>query len=183
MQSFLVLGPLAAFFIAFKLAGIYVGTAVLMGAMALVLLIDYIRERRIPPLHAMSGALIFVLGAATLALHDERFIKWKATVFLWLLGLLFLGSTWIGERPFVQRLLEGTLENGPALSLRRWRTLNLAWVAFYFALGAANLFVAFHFSTATWVNFKIFGLTAATFVFVLLQFAWALKSAKAPLNG
>jgi len=56
-------------------------------------------------------------------------------------------------------------------------------VAFYFALGAANLFVAFHFSTATWVNFKIFGLTAATFVFVLLQFAWALKSAKAPLNG
>jgi len=183
MQTLFVLGPLAAFFIAFKLAGIYVATAVLMAAMAIVLAIDYLRGRRIPPLHAVSAALIFVLGAATLLLHDERFIKWKPTVFLWLLGFVFLASTWIGERPFAQRLLSGALGEETSLPRKRWVALNFAWVVFYFALGAANLFVAFRVSTDAWVVFKMFGLTGATFVFVLLQSVWLVKAGKVPARG
>lgn len=175
MQSLLVFGPLAAFFIAYKAAGVYVATAVLMGAMALVLAVDYLRTRRIPPMHAISAVLIFALGLATLLLHDERFIKWKPTVFFWVLGVAFLGSVWIGKQPLVQRLLEPGLGGERSLTRSRWVALNFLWVLFYAALGAANLFVALRASTDTWVNFKLFGLTSATLVFVALQFLWIFK--------
>ena len=175
MQALFVLAPLAAFFIAFKLAGIYAATATLMAAMAVVLGVDYVRERRIPPLHALSALLIFVFGAATLLLHDERFIKWKPTVLLWSLSIAFLASTWLGDRPLVQRLLDTALTDNRTLSRRRWMNVNLTWVVFYALLGAANLIVAFKASTSAWVNFKFFGMPLATFAFMALQLAWIMK--------
>ena len=80
-----------------------------MAAMALLLAVDYLRTRRIPPMHALSAVLVFVFGAATLVLHDQRFIQWKPTIFFWLLSLAFLASIWIGERPLVQRLIGAAL--------------------------------------------------------------------------
>jgi intracellular septation protein len=38
-----------------------------------------------------------------------------------------------------------------------------------------NLLVAFNASERTWVNFKLFGLTAATVVFAALQLAWLAR--------
>jgi intracellular septation protein len=50
-----------------------------------------------------------------------------------------------------------------------WARLNLSWVAFFLLLGLANLYVVYHFDTATWVNFKLFGLLGLTLAFVLGQ--------------
>ena len=49
MQALFDLAPVVAFFIAYSLGGIYVATAVLMIAMALLLLADLVRLRRVPP--------------------------------------------------------------------------------------------------------------------------------------
>jgi intracellular septation protein len=59
-----------------------------------------------------------------------------------------------------------------AIPRRDWLRLNLAWVAFYAIMGAANLLVAFNASERTWVTFKVFGITAATLAFVVLQSLW-----------
>ena len=56
-----------------------------------------------------------------------------------------------------------------------WQRLNLAWVVFFLVCGALNLYVAFHFSEATWVNFKLFGLFGITLVFALLQGVWIAR--------
>ena len=56
-----------------------------------------------------------------------------------------------------------------------WRTLNIMWVLYFLVAGAANIFVAYRFSEAVWVNFKLFGLFGLTFLFLLLQ-AWWLSS-------
>jgi intracellular septation protein len=56
-----------------------------------------------------------------------------------------------------------------------WRKLNWWWIVFYAALGGLNLLVAFNASERTWVNFKVFGLTIATAVFVGLQVFWLAK--------
>src|SRR5688500_1876238 len=72
MQNLLDLAPLVAFLVAYYAADLYTATAVLMVAMALLLVVDYVRERRIPPMHALSAVLVFAFGAATLALHDQR---------------------------------------------------------------------------------------------------------------
>ena len=183
MQSLLELAPLVAFLVAYYAADLYTATAVLMGAMALLLVVDYVRERRIPPMHALSAGLVFAFGAATLALHDQRFIQWKPTVFFWLASVAFLASTWIGERPLVQRFFAAALAGKETNVTRaQWLRLNWMWVAFYAALGALNLVVAFNTSERTWVNFKVFGLTAATFAFIIAQFAWLAKRGTADVR-
>jgi len=40
---------------------------------------------------------------------------------------------------------------------------------FFAVLGVLNLYVAFNYSTDTWVNFKLFGTTGLMLVFVVLQ--------------
>lgn len=175
MQALLDLAPLVAFFVAYKMADIYVATAVLMGSMAVLLLVDYVRTRRISTMHGISAVLVFLFGAATLILHNERFIKWKPTVFFWLLSAALLGSMWIGKQPLVQRLLGVALEGQAQVPDSTWRRVNLLWVVFYALLGALNLYVAFNFPTDLWVKFKAFGLTAATIVFTGAQVAWLLR--------
>ena len=175
MQALLEFAPLAAFLVAYYAAGLYAATAVLMVAMALLLIIDYSRSRRVPPMHALSAVLVFAFGTATLVLHNQRFIQWKPTVFFWLASLAFLGSFWIGERPLVQRFLGAALGDQVQVEPSLWRRLNWLWIGFYIFLGGLNLVVAFNASERAWVNFKVFGLTIATFFFVAAQVAWLAR--------
>lgn len=175
MQNLLELATLAAFIVVYYLHGIYAATAALMAAMAGVLLVDLAVERRIPMRHGLSAALVFLFGAATLLLHDQRYIQWKPTVFFWLASAAFLGSFWIGRRPLVATLLGKALDPDRRLPERLWRRLNGLWVVFYAALGAANLLVAYHASERTWVNFKVFGLTLATAAFIFVQALWLTR--------
>jgi intracellular septation protein len=50
-----------------------------------------------------------------------------------------------------------------------WARLNLAWVVFFAFMGAANLYVAFNYSTDSWVNFKLFGGMGLMLLFVVAQ--------------
>jgi len=173
MQALLEFAPLAAFFIAYRLGGIYTATAVLMAGMVVLLLVDYLRARRIPPMHGLSAVLVFLFGGATLLLHNQRFIQWKPTIFFWLASAAFLASFWIGERTLVQRLLAPALGGEDArVPQATWRRLNGLWIAFYALLGGLNLLVAFTASESTWVTFKAFGLTLSTLVFVAAQVVW-----------
>jgi intracellular septation protein len=172
MQALFDLAPLVAFFVAYYLGGIYVATAVLMIAMLALLLVDLLRLRRIPPLHLLSALLVLTLGAATLILRDPRFLKWKPTVFLWLVALASLLSPWVGRTPLAQRLLAPMVSRSENLPRRTWLKLNLLWVAFYAALGGVNLWVADSASERTWVNFKVFGLSAAFVLFAIAQALW-----------
>ena len=176
MQSLLEFAPLVAFIAAYYLGGIYVATAALMAAMVLLLVVDYARARRIPSMHALSAVLVFAFGTATLVLHNQRFIQWKPTVFYWLAAIAFLGSFWIGKQTLAQRLL-GAAIPGTEVPRRSWRLLNLAWVLFDLLLGGLNLLVAFNASERTWVQFKVFGLTGLTFVFVAVQALWLARRA------
>jgi intracellular septation protein len=53
-----------------------------------------------------------------------------------------------------------------------WHQLNRAWAAFFFFMGALNLYVAFEYSEETWVNFKLFGSTGLLVIFVIIQGLW-----------
>lgn len=178
MQAVIDLAPVAAFVAAYYLAGIYVATAVLMVAMLLLLLLDLVRLRRIPPLHLISATLVFVLGAATLILRDVRFLKWKPTIFLWLVALAACGSVWFSQVPLAQRLLQPVVAHSELLPRAVWLRLNWIWVGFYALLGAINLWFAYQRSERAWVNFKFFGLTVAFALFAMLQAAWLASRAE-----
>jgi intracellular septation protein len=175
MQALLELAPLVAFIAAYYIAGVYTATAVLMAAMAVLLAIDYVRERRIPPMHGLSAALVFAFGTATLLLHDPHFIQLKPTVFFWVAALAFLGSFWIGKRTLTERLLSTALAGQVQVAPNLWRRLNGVWVAFYVVLGGLNLFVAAYASERMWVNFKVFGLSILTLAFLAIQVVWLTR--------
>jgi len=180
MQAVTAFAPLAAFFLTYSLRGLYAATAVLMVAMALLLASDWLRERRLPPLHALSALLVLLFGAATLLLHNPRFIQWKPTILFWLLSGAFLASAWLGERTLTERLLAPALAGRAPVSRPLWGRANAASAGFYALLGALNLAVAYYASERAWVYFKIFGLTLLTFAFLTLQALYLGTRAGAP---
>jgi intracellular septation protein len=180
MQAILDLLPVLAFFIAYRLRGIYVATAVLMAGMLLLLVLTRLRGRRISVLMWVSAILVLLLGAATLILHDPVFLKWKPTVYFWVMAVAFLGSGWIGRVPLAQALLQSALPDAGSVGRPAWLKLNIAWALFFTALGALNLYVAYQLTESTWVSFKAYGLTALLFLFGLAQALWlGRQSAKA----
>lgn len=122
------------------------------------------RKRRVEPMLWMSLGVIVVFGGATLWFHDETFIKWKPTILYALFATVLFAGRAIWKRNFVKSLLGEQIAVPDAI----WDRLLLLWVAFFVAMAALNLLVAYNFPTDTWVNFKLFGLFGITLVFTLL---------------
>ena len=175
MQTFIELAPLVAFFVAYKFAGIYVATAVLMGAMLLLLGWDWLRTRQVPKMHLYSAILVWVFGTATLILHDVRFIQWKATIFYWLVAVVLAGSVWIGKKTLLERLMAAAIPADHTISASTWKGSSLATAFFYLALGAANLWIAYRMSEASWVFFKTWIAVPLIVVFMGVLVFWILR--------
>ncbi|HEV2287251.1 MAG TPA: inner membrane-spanning protein YciB [Steroidobacteraceae bacterium] len=183
MQAVTEFAPLVAFFVAYVAGGLYVATAVLMAAMVMLVALDWLRFKRVPPLHSLSAVLVLIFGGATLILHNPLFIQWKPTVFFWLVSLAFLGSRWIGARTLTERLLAPILAEGFGTRLTvtapLWRRLNLLWVAFYALLGALNVAVLEYLSERAWAALKLIDVVLML-IFVGSQLAWlATRAASA----
>jgi intracellular septation protein len=175
MQLLFDLLPVLLFFIAYKMAGIYVATAVLIVGVLAQTLISWIRHRKVSPMLLTSAVLVLVFGGLTLLVHDATFIKWKPTIVNWLFAAAFLISQFTKGPTIVERMMGEQMKlDSPAL----WTRLNLMWVCFFVVVGALNLWVAFSFSESTWVNFKLFGLMGLTLVFALAQGVWLARKSE-----
>jgi len=132
----------------------------------------------VEPMQWASLGIIVVFGGMTLLFHDETFIKWKPTVLYGLFAAaLLLTQPLTGKQP-LKAMMGGQLD----LPEPVWSRLTLAWVAFFVAMAALNLLVAYRFSLDAWVNFKLFGSLGLTFAFVLLQGLWLSRHLKEPLG-
>ena len=165
MKMFMDFFPIALFFIAFKLGGIYVATGVAMAATLLQIGWLYFRHGKVEPMQWVSLAIITLFGGATLLTHDETFIKWKPTILYWLMGGVLLGGQVLFKRNLLMKIMSAQLNLPDPI----WLRLLFAWVAFFAVMGVVNLWVAFNFDTDTWVNYKLFGGMGLMIVFVLLQ--------------
>ena len=123
------------------------------------------RGKKVDMMLWISLALVTVLGGLTVWLHSETFIKWKPTGLYWAMGLSFLVSQFLLGRNLLKLMLGEQLQ----LPEPVWARLSLAWVAFFAAMGVINLWVAYSFSTDTWVNFKLFGGIGLMLLFTLAQ--------------
>jgi len=158
--------PIVIFFVVYKMTNdLILATAILIPATMLQMGYTWLTTKKIEKMQLVTLIMVAVLGGLTVALQDGQFIKWKPTIVNWLFGLAFLGSQFIGKKPVVQRLME----KGIQLPSRIWRQLNFAWFVFFAVMGSLNLYVAFNYSEATWVDFKLFGMLGLTFVFILAQ--------------
>ena len=158
--------PLLIFFVAFKWQGIWIATAAAIAA-SVVQIAWFHWRGGASPVHWLSLAIIVVFGGATLWLRDETFIKWKPTVLYWTGAAAFLASLAF-RRNLAKSIMGAELE----LPEPVWVRLCLAWGLFFLVAGVLNLYVAFHFATAVWVNFKVFGSLALIAAFVIAQSFW-----------
>ena len=127
--------------------------------------------RKVDTMLWVSLGLVTVLGSATIYFHSESFIKWKPTVLYWVMG----GSLLIGQLVFKKNGIKSLMGAQMALPDSTWRLVNYSWVAFFALMGCLNLWVAFNFSTSTWVNFKLFGGMGLMLVFIMAQAVYLNK--------
>ena len=157
--------PILLFFGAFKIWGIFVATTVAIVATLLQLAWMRYSTGRTEPMQWLSLGVIVVFGGATLIAQDETFIKWKPSVLYWAMG----GALLVGQVFFRRNWLQSLMKSQMALPDHAWRVMLWSWCGFFAVMGVLNIWVAYHFDTDTWVNFKLFGGMGLMLVFVLAQ--------------
>lgn len=206
MKFLFDLFPLIAFFAAFKLGGMYETAthdfvqqylsgivsggviqpeqapwvlATLVGIIATACQVSYLllRGRKVDGMLWLSLFIFVVFGGASIYLHDDFFLKWKPTLIYWLSGLALL----VAHVGFKKNLIRKTMEAQVQLPDAVWNQLLAAWIIFFGAIGALNLFVAFVLykgDMAAWVSFKAFGATGIFFAFIVAQTLFLSKHIK-----
>lgn len=163
--------PILIFFAGYKLFDIYIATLLAILASLALVIFYRLKHQRYEKMQVISLILIAVLGGSTLFFHNPWFIKWKPTGIYWLSAIIFLGSSFIGQKPLIQKMMEQNI----CLPARIWYRLNTSWVIFFLLMGLANLYVAYNYTTDVWVNFKLLGGAGFTLLFVCIQALFLAK--------
>ena len=170
--------PIALFFIVYQLKGeqlaignwtysfdgIFSATTVLIIATVLQVVITVALTRKLEKRLIWLLLAVCVFGGATLVFRNQMFIQWKPTIFNWVLALAFGASQFIGDKNLMERTLGGQIH----LPKQVWSRLNLLWVGNFVLVGALNLYVAYAYSEATWVSYKLYSAIGFTLVLTIL---------------
>jgi len=109
-------------------------------------------------LHLWTLGITLVAGSMTLIFRDPVFIFWKASVVIWIMAIVFLYRQYVLGKILLEEMLGKALDEPIDAPRELWSKLNLLWSISYILFGFLNLYVAFNFSEAVWVKFKLFGL-------------------------
>ena len=157
-------------------APVLLATLVVMAVTLLQVALMAARRRAIPPMLWVSLALIVVMGGATVWFQSETFIKWKPTLLYWAMAAALVLGRLIWNRNFIRSLLASQLSLPDPI----WAHLNSAWSLFFAGMGALNLWVAYSFETAVWVNFKLFGGLGLLMAFSVAQALYVSRHIQEP---
>ncbi len=179
MQQILELLPIVLFFISYAndgetwqiagyaltFNGIYTATAVLMISTLCQVALTFLLTKKIEKRLLLLTAVVLITGSLTLILKNNIFIQWKPTIFNWGLALVFMIAPFIGDkRTLMQRMLESQI----ALPTPVWSKLNQLWIANFSLVGALNLAVAYLYSEAFWVSYKLYSSIGFTLIISIL---------------
>ncbi|MCX4028772.1 septation protein A [Endozoicomonas sp. SM1973] len=172
MKFFFDLLPVIAFFGVYKYTGdILTATATIIVTTVFQMAYTWLKHKKIEKIHVISMVLVVFLGGLTLLFEDKAFIQWKPTILYWVLAAALLISHFVTHKNLTQRALEGMLKTSNIIMTdvpaKMWEKLNWFTCSFLFFIGILNLYIAYQFSEDTWVNFKLFGLTALTMVYMV----------------
>ncbi len=118
-------------------------------------------------MHVWTFAITLVFGGLTLILRNAEFIQWKASIIVWFFAGFFLFRQYISKKPVVKELMDNVSEQPFEAPESVWKVINLVWPIGFTLFGILNLYVAYNFSEAFWVNFKLFGMFAMNIVLLI----------------
>ncbi len=162
--------PLIIFFALYKMYDIYVATGALIAATAVQVVLTYVLYKKVEKMQLITFIMVALFGGMTIFLHDDNFIKWKVTIVYAVFAIGLAVSHAIGKSA-----IKGMLGKEITLPDSVWTKITWAWVGFFSFCAGLNVYVAFELPLDVWVNFKVFGLLAATFGFTLLTGIYIYK--------
>ena len=166
IKLFIDIGPLAVFFIYYKISGDLIEAILpLMVATVFSVVISYILEKKIPIMPTLGAGIVVIFGGLTIIFDNKIFIFMKPTIINIIFAAILYGGI-ILKKPLLKYLL------GSALKLEEegWTILTQRWAAFFIALAVLNEIVWRTMSEEFWVSFKVFGILPITFIFTMTQF-------------
>jgi len=165
MKFLFELLPLIVFFAAYAYVDIFFATAAAMIATVIQVVWSWLKHKKVPTMLWISFGAFMIFGGLTLILHDQRFVMIKPTIVYWVMACGF-SISYFGFGKNVIKLAMQAQFDAPDDVWKRWL---FGWVAFFVSLGILNLFVAYNFTEATWVKFKVFGVISLTLLLTVLQ--------------
>jgi len=162
--------PLIIFFALFKMYDIYVATGALIVASAVQIALTYALYKKVEKMQIITFLMVTIFGGMTIFFHDDNFIKWKVTIVYVVFALGLTISHIMGKSA-----IKGMLGKELTLPEHVWAKINWAWVFFFSVCAVLNIYIAYQLPLDVWVNFKVFGLLAATFVYTLLTGVFIYK--------
>ena len=162
--------PVILFFVAYKVADIYVATGVAI--VAAIVHISYLKlsKQRIKPVHWIALVFILVFGSLTIILKDEYWIKVKWTLYYGLMSGLILIATFMDKNP-IRAVLGSEIE----LPAEAWKRFSYSWGWFFLVLAGLNHYFASTLSLDAWVSVKVIGGTVLMIAFIVGQGFWLAK--------
>jgi len=177
LKAGLEFGPILAFFVAylwlkdriFTISGVeYDGFIVVTAGFIPVFLLSmgllWRLTGHLSRMQVVTALLIVVFGGLSVWFNDPRFFKMKPTIIYLLFGGL-LGLGLLRGQSWLQYVMEGLMP----LTREGWMILTRRLMAFFLGLALLNEVIWRSMTEEAWVYFKTFGLTAAIFLFFVLQ--------------
>lgn len=164
MHAFLEYIPLIAFFIVYKTVDIYYAAGALVIGYMFTLSFSYFTKKPIKKSTIYLFLFTTLMAGLTIAFQDEAFLKWKFSVLYFAAGGFLLVSRYGFQTNFIKKSMGEQFE----LPEKIWDHVNIAWIAFCFFCAGLNLYIFDNWSLDAWVNFKVFGVTGAMFVYMIL---------------
>jgi len=176
-------GPLVVFFFAYRWAkpaeggglgevvAVTKSTVAFMLATVVALVVSKWRLGRISPMLWLSTLLIVGFGSLTVWLNDPFYIQVKPTViYIFFAAVLFGGL--LRGKAMLKYLLQSAFDG---LSDEGWRKLSRNWALWFLVLAVANEVLRRTLSFDGWLQAKLWGVSAASFLFTFAQVPMLLR--------
>ncbi len=178
LKLVLEVGPIAVFFLAYRLAPVAEGlpleerqleqilfsTMVFIPTILVALAASWLLTRHLPKMAVITAVVVVIFGGLTLILRDDTFVKMKPTI-LYCLFAGILGFGLLRGQSYLKYLMDELIP----MRDEGWMKFTIRFVVFYVALAALNELVWRVYGTDAWVNFRTFVLPLANFGFVMAQ--------------
>jgi len=181
MQHVVSFIPIFIFFIAYKFGKtiapsyepIITATFFLVLITILIMIYSFLAKKKQDKLNFYSNLAIIAFGSLTVFFHNPAFIKIKITLINLAFGGL-LTYNYFCVNPPLKKIFQGKFE----MENRAWQILSLRLAILFFAVAIGNEIVYRVFSEATWVKYKVFGVTTITMLYFLAQIRFIMKNMK-----
>lgn len=178
-------GPLLIFFLVYRhfspdagqdqglgvVVAVTKGTVAFMVATMIALVVSKWRFGHVSPMLWLSTVLILGFGTLTVLLGDPFWIQVKPTaIYLLFAGVLFAGLA--RRKAMLKYLLQSAFEG---LDEAGWLKLSRNWALFFLFLAGLNEVLRQVLTFEGWLQAKLWGFTALSFIFTFSQLPMVLR--------